>query len=76
MLVTGCSTVTLQLALALPTLTLMVAVPTPTAFTRPVSLTVTTAVSLLFQTTSSVKSSGVTVSISWPEAPLFRVRAV
>ena len=45
MLVTGCSTVTLQLALALPTLTLMVAVPTPTACTTPLLLTVSTLLS-------------------------------
>ena len=62
--VTGCTTVTLQLALTLPTVTLITVLPLFTAFTKPVSLTVATDVSADFHVTASVKFSGVTVSFS------------
>ena len=76
MLVTGCTTAILQLALLPPTERRTTALPRPTAFTVPVSETVTTFSSLLRQARASVKFWGVTVITRSAVLPFKRVSSV
>ena len=76
MSVTGCTTVTRQLAVTAPAVTLIVVLPTPTALTVPSSLTVATEVFADFHDTASVKSSGVTASARRVLVPLSRRSSV
>ena len=75
-LVTGCTTVTVQDAVFSPTATRTVAVPTAFAVIIPILSTVTMLVSLLFHTTSSVKSFGVTFMTRVCFAPVIMDRLV